>query len=551
MHYAKLTLTGGYNETAPQGSGLSAAGSSRRFQFDNFLSAVEKLLASSRISRVIIDCRPDFAPRLFGGGEAVKEQLARLTRAGKETYFYAREYDALRLYLASSCRYRRMHPLGTFSFLGLARPFLFFRNFLDRHKVEPQVMRRGRFKSAADRLEKETLDPANEKQYTVYLQGVEEVMSRAVEEGFNKSPKELKDLRNGTMLTAEAAKEEGWIDDVGTLSQLLDEWKEEKVKERKLKKLGRSLGKGRKKLALLFFEGSIVDGETRRHPLLGQSIGDVSFAAQVRKLAEDKSIKGVVLRVNSGGGSATASEEILTSLRLLAAEKPLVVSMSEVAGSGGYWISLEGERIFAQQTTLTGSIGVVTVAISLRKLLKKHGITSETLRTAPHADLGSALREMTKEERRLIQEMVDELYEKFVAKVAGARNRSREEILSVAEGRVWSGNDAAANALVDEVGGIHDALDYLRGLLGLKKSRILIYPETKRSLLQKLITKNAPLAASIGLAGSDGLSGFSEPLPFSATTPQLLVGELFDYQLMRRLLSPRVGDALTRGAGKT
>lgn len=547
MKYAKLTLTGSYHETSPQASGFQGSG---RFQFDRFLLAVEKILDSPRIERVLIDCRNDFSPRLFGGAEAVREQIRRLTESGKETYFYAREYDALRLYLASSARYRRMHPLGTFSFLGLARPFLFFRNLLDRNKVDPQVIRRGKYKSAADRLEKETLDPANEEQYTAYLTDVEGAMSRAIEEGLNKSGEELRDLRNGTMLTAEAAKEEGWVDEVGTLSQLLREWKEDKVKERKLKKLGKGYGSGRKKLAILFFEGSIVDGKTRRHPLLGQSIGDASFVAEVKKLAEDKSIKGVVLRINSGGGSATASEEILSSLRELSAKKPVVVSMSEIAGSGGYWIALEGARIFAENTTLTGSIGVVTLSLTVQKLLKKHGITSATLRTAPHADLGSALRKMTKEERRLIEETVDELYEKFVDTVAAARGRTREEILAVAEGRVWSGTGAATNGLVDEIGGIHNALAYLRGAAGLKKSKVLLYPETKRSIIGKLIARNTPLGAAISgelpflgrfiapgsWAGGDLLNG---GLPFSGTTPQLLTGELLEQALLGDYLIPR------------
>ncbi|MFP4407702.1 MAG: signal peptide peptidase SppA [Spirochaetaceae bacterium] len=527
MKFATLTLSGSFAETAPQTGSLRAAGRSKRFRFDTFLLSVEKILDNRRIRRVLIDCRPDFAPRLFGGAEAVREQLERLCRSGREIYFYAREYDQLRLYLASVCSIRIIHPLGHLSFFGVSRPFLFFKNLIDKHKIEPEILRRGEYKSAGDRFRTDSLDQANREQYRAYLDRVTGELEEQVERGFNKSKGDLREFVNGTILTAQAARQEGWIEEIDTLSRRLQEWKEEKAREEKLKKLGRSYGKGRKKIAVLVFEGAIIDGESRELPGIGQALGDSSYLPHIRKLAEDKSVKGVVFRVNSGGGSAIASEEILSALRELRKKKPLVVSMSELAGSGGYWIALEAERVFAHKTTLTGSIGVITMLFSLQKFLKRLGITTETIRTGPHADLGSGLRSMSKEERKIMQALVDDLYETFVEKVAKARGRTVEEVEAIARGRVWSGFDGVTRGLVDELGGLTDAVEYLRSSLNLKRSTVAFYPEVKRSFLQRLILKNAPVAVPAGLGETARLlSVLRGPLALmpEAVRPEELIG---------------------------
>lgn len=534
MKYAFLTLSGRFAETAPQTRYLQAAAASGRFRFDRFLLSVEKILTNRKIERVLIDCRSDFAPALFGGAEAVREQLLRLDRAGKEVCFYAREYDLLRLYLASACTTRLIHPLGRLSFLGLSRPFLFFRNALDKQKVEPEVIRKGEYKSAGDRFRTDSLDKLNAEQYQAYLDRVMEETEVAVEHGFNKSRSDIKALLRGAILTAKAARQEGWIDEIGTLIHWKDEWKKEKVKELKLKKLGSSYGKGRKRIAVLLFEGSIIDGESKQLPLLGQALGDTSFVPHIRELAEDNSVKGVVLRINSGGGSATASEELLSALRQLREKKPLVVSMSEVAGSGGYWLALEGERIFAQATTLTGSIGVITIMFTVQKLLKRIGVTSDTLRTAPFADLGSALRSLTKEERQMVQGLVNELYDAFVDTVAKARERSIQEIEKVARGRVWSGFDAVTQGLVDEVGGVTEAISYLQGNLGLKRCTVSFHPEIKRSFIQRLLMKNSPVATLREPLRLEAASLLRRAFP--ATSPLVLMPE--SLELDELLASP-------------
>jgi protease-4 len=299
------------------------------------------------------------------------------------------------------------------------------------------------------------------------------------------------------MLSAEDALEEGWVHEIRTSDQLRREWKRQKHRSRSVKKVGRSYGRGRKKIAVLVFEGAIIDGKSKRHPLLGQAVGAESFVPHVHKLADDSSVKGVVLRVNSGGGSAAASEDIRNALEELREKKPLVVSMSETAASGGYWISCGAERIFAHADTLTGSIGVITLHLAVQNFLKRYGINAESLRTGPHADLGSALRPITGEEKKLLDGTVERLYRSFIRRVADARNQDPRRVEKIAGGRVWSGSDALQEGLVDEVGGLVQAVDYLKGQLGLPKPKVVFYPRVRRSLIERLLEHSSADEAKI------------------------------------------------------
>ena len=487
MKYVVLTLSGAYRETvAAETVGLSSRRASE-FRFDTFHVTVARILTARRVTRVLVDCRPSFASNLFGGLEAVREELLRLTAAGMETWFFAPSYDVSRLYLASACRHRVMHPLGRFSFLGAFRPFLFFKDALERYNVEPTVLRRGAFKSAGDRFRTRKLDAANREQYQTYFDHVMDEAVAQITQALGKSVEDLQELRAGSILGAQEALAAGWVDDVMSLTTLQERWRDEHGREQRIKVRRHRYGRGGKTIAVLVFDGSIVDGESRWTPLLGTSVGDRTFVKHIRALTKNRTVKGVVLRVNSRGGSATASEEILTALEALRARKPLVVSLSDVAGSGGYWIALAGQRIFSHRTTLTGSIGVITMLFSIRKLLKRMGVTTDSITTDPHADLGSFLRNPSKAEKNMLQRAVDDLYGAFVARVAQARGTSSDEIETVARGRVWSGRDAMERGLVDETGNLSHALAYIQGTLGLKRARVTFYPQTKVPFLLRLL----------------------------------------------------------------
>jgi protease-4 len=359
--------------------------------------------------------------------------------------------------------------------------------------VDAEIIRRGDYKSAGDKFRTEHLDDAVRLQYESYIAAVMKILKEKILTGCKKTDEELDALLEGRVLTAENALEDDWVDEISTLGELENRWKEEKVREVKLKKdvqyvkRGFSLNRGR--IAVLVFEGAVIDGHSRRDPLLGQAVGAASFIPSVRKLRDDKKVKAVVFRINSGGGSAFASEDITKELRELSKKKPVIVSMSEVAGSGGYWMSCCGNRTFAMPTTLTGSIGVISIYLSWYKLLDRFGITHDTIKEGEFADTGSPLRKLDPKERRMIDSEITSMYDKFLQVVSGFRDISREEVDSLGRGRVWSGSDAAANGLVDSSGGLADALRAAEEAAGLKKPLIRFYPEIKRGIIEKILMR--------------------------------------------------------------
>lgn len=229
------------------------------------------------------------------------------------------------------------------------------------------------------------------------------------------------------------------------------------------------------RVAVVYAEGDIVDGEGQ----VGE-VGGRKFSRELRRLREDPSIKAVVLRVNSPGGSATASEEIQRELRLTMKVKPVVVSMGSVAASGGYWISTYADRIFAEPTTITGSIGVFGLFINVQQLANNLGFTWDTVQTGKLAGLLTISRPKTDEELAVFQHMVDWVYEQFTDKVAAARKLDKAKVLEIAQGRVWSGQEAKQIGLVDEIGGLRAAISYAADKAGLgPRFRTVEYPRPR------------------------------------------------------------------------
>ncbi|WP_309738009.1 signal peptide peptidase SppA, partial [Chamaesiphon sp. OTE_20_metabat_361] len=208
-----------------------------------------------------------------------------------------------------------------------------------------------------------------------------------------------------------------------------------------------------RKIAVIYAQGNIVSGEG----LPGQIGGD-SLARQVRELRLDKDVKAVVLRVNSPGGSALASDIIQREVRLLHKEKPVIISMGDVAASGGYWISTYSNKIFAESNTITGSIGVISINYNYQKLANNNGITWDVVKTSKLADSTTLARPRTPQELAISQQMVNDIYDDFLNKVAESRKLPKEKVAEIAQGRVWSGTDAKKIGLVDEIGGLNDAI---------------------------------------------------------------------------------------------
>lgn len=491
MNYSRLVLSGVYRETGILTKGLASAAGKEGFRFDHFYLKVEALKRNKNVKKIIIECSHDFSVRIFAGLEEIRERIVTLVSSGKEVYFYSAAYGVQELFLSAACSYRLIHPMGTVRFFGLSQSFTFAKRLMRRFGIDAEVIRRGKFKSAGDRFKTDRLEESNKEQYEHFLDSVMNIIQEGIKTGFEKNSDDLKELLDGRVLTADDAADASWIDEVVTFSEFINRWKEDKDKEHRFKKTPEKIRGGfslkARKVAVLVFEGAVVDGHSRRDLLMGQAIGADSFIPQIRKLREDKKVKAVVLRINSGGGSAFASEDITAELRLLAKKKPLVVSMSEVAGSGGYWMSCCGRKTFALPTTLTGSIGVISIYLSWYRLLDKLGIKHDTIKNGEFADTGSPLRAVSEKEKAVIDSEIENMYRGFVRMTAEARNLSEEQVDLLGQGRVWPGCSAVQNKLVDEAGGLTTAIKSAAFEAGLKKPTVQFYPEVKHGLIERLI----------------------------------------------------------------
>ena len=517
-YYAKLELKGTYQEIGVQVITRSDLTPHKNFRFDFFFEQIERILARKSITRVIVHRWENFHAPAFGGLEEIRAALQRLADAGKEVYYYAPEYDSDDCFLASACSRKILHPLGKVSFLGKAISSVFFKKLLDKYSVDVTVIRRERYKSAADSFRGEKYDEYARRQYQELLDGLVESMRKAVKDSSKSSGKKgfsekiLDEMLAGRIFNAPEALEAGMIDDLSTIDDLTNKWNAEKFK---MKSPGGVLGRfgSGAGVAVLVFEGMIAEGGNRRSPVFGQAVGDRPMVKLIRKLRKSSKIQAVVFRINSNGGSAVASENILRELVALHKAKPLVISMGPVAGSGGYWISTTGRRLFALPTTITGSIGVLSILFNLSDFLREQGLTIDFIKHGESADMGSALRPLTDKEKKMIEENIDFLYRKFLDRVAEFRNMSAERIHELGEGRLWLGQEAVDRGLADESGGLYDAIVHVKDIVKAKKVRILFYPR-QPYLFRFIARKNASSnekAGSLTAGSFPVFSGYGVP----------------------------------------
>ncbi len=488
MRYYEVVLDGVLHDSGLPGRGVPLRKSQPRFRLDLFIATVEALLKARKLRCILIHCKPSFRTQAYAGYQIIGSQLQRLAKSGKELWFYAEQYGIGELYLASLCSHRVIHPLGFVQALGLARPFLFFKKALQDRRLQVEVFRRGRYKGALDSLRNDRLDQFQREQYHAVLEGSMHALQDRILEGYACSREAMEVLTSGSILSAHEAVGQNWVTTRMSHPELIGDWRDNKHRPASLKVRDIGFGKGAG-VAVLFLEGTLVTGRSRTSPVFGQSVGSDTACEQITRLERNRRVKAVIVRINSGGGSATASASIHDALARLRRKKPVVVSMGEIAASGGYWVATQAERLFVEPSTITGSIGVLMAIFNMREFLKSHGITEDIVKTHEHADLGSPLRKLTGIERQKLDEIVSKLYYAFLRRVAEFRNRSITDIDKLAEGRVWTGQDAVRLGLADELGGLSDAIEYVRRM-HTGPCRVRYFPREKRSLLERLITRN-------------------------------------------------------------
>ena len=390
-----------------------------------------------------------------------------------------------------------VNPVGSVDWSGFNVDLLFLKGTLDKLEIQPQIFYAGKFKSATEPLRTDKMTPENKLQTSEWLGDIYNYFLVKTSEQRKIDTATLHSLANsGAIQTPQDALQYKLIDGL----KYDDEVKEEIKKKLDIGKYDKlnfiSISKyadavnykqsGKDKIALIYAEGDIVDGNGTT-----TSIGGDRFRKIIRRARLDKSIKAIVLRVNSGGGSALASENIWRELSLAKKDKPVVVSFGDVAASGGYYIAAGADSIFASPNTITGSIGVFGLLPNMQNFFKnKLGVTFDGVKTAEFADAGSVYRPLKETEKKFFQNSVDRIYLQFKQRVAEGRKKNMAYVDSIAQGRVWSGEDAVALGLVDKIGNLQNAVDCAARLAKTDNYRLREYPEAT-GWLERLLNKSS------------------------------------------------------------
>ncbi len=453
----------------------------------------------------------DLSSTAMGSATAtvVRDALLDFKDSGKFIYSYADNYSQGAYYMASTADSIFVNPRGGVEIKGYASSIPFFKDMLDRLGVKMQIYYVGNFKSATEPYRLNEMSADNKLQVREYMSGLYQVFLDDVSKSRNMTSQELHEIADKYELrNSKDAINYGFVDRLAYRDELIDALKnqlgltgkKDKVKTVGIADYSTKLKKDYKtkdKIAVVFAEGSIVDGNGE-----AGSIGGKKYSKLIRKIRKDEKVKAIVIRVNSGGGSAFASEEIWRELELAKAQGlPVIASMGDVAASGGYYISCNADTILAEKNTITGSIGVFGMIPSAQEMLKdKLGVQFDTVKTAKFATGISPFMDIDDETGEIIQEGVDEIYEIFLQRVAEGRGMTTEEVNNVAQGRVWTGSKGKEIGLVDVLGGLDDAVEIAANKAGLDKYRISQYPTSKEPLqafIEKITGQETSAAASI------------------------------------------------------
>lgn len=455
------------------------------------VQAIEAAAADPSIQYILL--RPDGGTAGMAGLEELRVALGNFRKSGKAVVAYLESPDNGGYYLSTVADkiYLSSYHGATYMLFGLTSQQIYLKDVLEKLGVNVQLIRHGKYKSAGEMFIRSSASAENREQYQAMVDGSWKSFSSAIAEARGITEEQFNSLiDNLKLVLPEDFLEYGLVDELMdreslvqklcTLAQVENRDNLHLVAlpdyiEAKVTKLP-----ARTNVAVLFAEGEIVEGK-------GQNLAADSFVQEIDKIRKDNTIKAVVLRVNSPGGSVMASEKIRHELDLLGSEKPLVASYGDYAASGGYWISCGCSRIFSDATTLTGSIGVFSMIPEFSKITKKVGVSVESVSSNKHGDLMSLMRPFDAEETAYMQASVEDIYDRFVNLVATSRGMEPSRVDEIAQGRVWVGTDALGIGLVDEIGTLKDAITYAASQAGLiyeEDYKVVSYPAVPTTMEQ-------------------------------------------------------------------
>ncbi|CAN5338931.1 signal peptide peptidase SppA [soil metagenome] len=489
-----LSLSGSLPDYVAEEPLAKAFGISQTQSFTSLLTQLRKAKVDNRIGAVMLDI--DFPGIGWGKADELRDAVKEFKTSGKPVYAYMEIGTNREYYLATAADKIFLPPSGDIYVNGFAAEAMFYKGSLDKLGIEAEVIQIGpKYKNAPDQYTKKEMGEGQREVINSLLDEYFGRFTSAIAESRKKSVEDVKALVDAAPYNAVKAKSLGLIDEAFYRDQVDADLKaklgykpEDKLRTisgssyREIPSDSLGLNKG-ERVAVIYASGAINIGHSTNGPLNGEMVGSDTIVSAVNDAANDKSIKAIVLRVDSPGGSALASDLMWHAIENAKAKKPFVVSMSDVAASGGYYIACNANKIVAEPSTVTGSIGMFLGKPVMRGLYDWLGVSNEYVMRGKNAGIFRETEKWTPEERAKMEEMAHSVYfDNFVPKVAAGRKKTDEEVNTLGQGRVWTGTQAKANGLVDEFGGLEKAIDIAKELASLpadKDVRRVVFPEPR------------------------------------------------------------------------
>ncbi|PLX16884.1 MAG: signal peptide peptidase SppA [Marinilabiliales bacterium] len=471
---------------------------------NDILKNIKKAKADPNIDGIYLDLT--YIQAGLATIEEIRNALIDFKESGKFIISYSDTYTQPTYYLASVADKIYLNPEGLLVFVGMRAEIMFYKDALEKIGVEPQIIRHGKFKSYVEPYMYNEMSDENREQIMAYMGTIWNHMLKGISAERQIGVKKLNEIADNLSLKdVEIALSQGLIDGLKYKDEILRELAEltkktddSKIEHVSLSKYTKVPEKNRKsleknKIAVVYASGNMIMGEGGEG-----SIGSDRISRAIRKVRKDSSIKAIVLRVNSGGGAALSADIIWREIQLAQETKPVIVSIGDVAASGGYYIAAPADKIIASPNSITGSIGVFGLFFTGKELLNdKLGIHVDVAKTNTHADIGSFYRPFSAAEKEIFQYLVEDTYDNFITKVGEGRNMKKEDVDAIGQGRVWSGVNAIENGLIDGFGGLEDAITLAAEASGIESYRTVDYPKLKDPFQQFFEELQGNVKASI------------------------------------------------------
>lgn len=492
--YLYVSLTGQIPEYVPY-DGFEDLFESSSLDMHSIRKSFQMAAVDERIKGIVLKINPLLTG--YAKVQEIQQFLEEFRKSGKKVFAYFDVVTTKEYYLATACDSIYCPPEGLILLTGIRAELTFYKDLLTKHiGIEADFEHVGKYKNAPDSYMRQNMSKEQKEVVSNIVDSrYNEIVSTiSNERSINKSQvKIIIDEISG--ITPDEALELNLIDGQKYFDEVVDlistEGKIHKISISDYSRLSPSsldLEQG-PKIALIYSSGTITGGNDSDDPFLGQTLGASRLIRNIRSAADIKSIKAIIIRINSPGGSGIASDNILNALDYARGKKPVVASISDLGASGGYYIAIGADTIVSQPASLIGSIGVFAGKFSLKNLYKNWGINTETIQRGKNAGMFSLSQKFTNSERKIIQKIITDFYTNFVQKVSETRGKSFKEIHNIAQGRVWTGKDGYEIGLIDTLGGLTTAIEIAKNLAGINKiidPKLIVYPR-KKSVISKLI----------------------------------------------------------------